>query len=73
MRYVGPTRFRLSAQGISRVIVTGQVLYRDGQHTGVLPGKVLRSSRTRKRSGASGSIIALLFGQSGCSDFGRIQ
>ena len=40
----GGTRLYCKAEGISHVIVNGQVLYRDGRHTGVLPGKVLRSS-----------------------------
>ncbi len=40
----GGTRLNCKAEGISRVIVNGQVLYRDGRHTGALPGKVLRSS-----------------------------
>lgn len=40
----GGTRLYCKAEGISQVIVSGQVLYRDGRHTGVLPGKVLRSS-----------------------------
>ena len=40
----GGTRLYCKAEGISQVIVNGQVLYRDGRHTGALPGKVLRSS-----------------------------
>jgi N-acyl-D-aspartate/D-glutamate deacylase len=40
----GGTRLYCKAEGISEVIVNGQVLYRDGRHTGVWPGKVLRSS-----------------------------
>jgi N-acyl-D-aspartate/D-glutamate deacylase len=40
----GGTRLYCKAEGISRVIVNGQVLYRDGRHTGALPGKVLRSA-----------------------------
>lgn len=40
----GGTRLYCKAEGISQVIVNGEVLYRDGRHTGVLPGKVLRSS-----------------------------
>jgi N-acyl-D-amino-acid deacylase len=39
----GGTRLYCKAQGISQVIVNGEVLYRDGRHTGALPGKVLRS------------------------------
>jgi len=40
----GGTRLYCKAEGISRVIVNGQVLYRDGRHTGALPGRVLRSA-----------------------------
>ena len=40
----GGTRLYSKAEGVSRVIVNGQVLYRDGRHTGALPGKVLRAS-----------------------------
>jgi N-acyl-D-aspartate/D-glutamate deacylase len=40
----GGTRLYCKAEGISQVIVNGQVLYRDSRHTGVLPGKVLRST-----------------------------
>ena len=40
----GGTRLYCKAAGISEVIVNGEVLYRDGRHTGALPGKVLRSS-----------------------------
>jgi N-acyl-D-amino-acid deacylase len=40
----GGTRLYCKAEGISRVLVNGQVLYRDGRHTGALPGKVLRSA-----------------------------
>jgi N-acyl-D-aspartate/D-glutamate deacylase len=39
----GGTRLYCKAEGISQVIVNGEVLYRDGRHTGALPGKVLRS------------------------------
>ncbi len=40
----GVTRLYCKAEGISQVIVNGEVLYRDGRHTGALPGTVLRSS-----------------------------
>jgi N-acyl-D-amino-acid deacylase len=40
----GGTRLYCKAEGVSRVIVNGQVLYRDGRHTGALPGKVLRAA-----------------------------
>jgi N-acyl-D-aspartate/D-glutamate deacylase len=39
----GGTRLYCRAKGISEVIVNGQVLYRNGHHTGVFPGQVLRS------------------------------
>ena len=38
------TRLYCEAEGISQVIVNGQVLYRASRHTGALPGHVLRSS-----------------------------
>jgi N-acyl-D-aspartate/D-glutamate deacylase len=40
----GGTRLYCKANGISNVIVNGTELYRDGKHTGALPGKVLRSN-----------------------------
>jgi len=40
----GGKRLYCRAEGISEVIVNGEVLYRDGRHTGALPGHVLRSS-----------------------------
>ena len=40
----GGTRLYCKAEGISRVIVGGKETYRDGRHTGALPGKVLRSA-----------------------------
>jgi len=40
----GGTRLYCKAEGISQVIVNGQVLYRDGRHTGAHPGRVLRSA-----------------------------
>jgi N-acyl-D-aspartate/D-glutamate deacylase len=40
----GGTRLYCKAEGISRVIVGGKEIYRDGRHTGALPGRVLRSS-----------------------------
>ena len=40
----GGTRLYCKAEGISQVIVNGQVLYRDGRHTGAMPGKVLRAA-----------------------------
>ena len=48
----GGWRVRELAEGIHYTIVNGQVLLEDGQHTGALPGRVLRntlSARQRKR------------------------
>jgi N-acyl-D-aspartate/D-glutamate deacylase len=50
----GGTRLYCRAEGISRVIVNGEVLYRDGRHTGTLPGKVLRSGS----GGLQGQVAA---------------
>jgi len=40
----GGTRLYCKAEGISSVIVGGKEIYRDGTHTGALPGRVLRSA-----------------------------
>jgi N-acyl-D-amino-acid deacylase len=39
----GAGRLHAKAQGISRVVVNGRTLYRDGQPTGELPGHVVSS------------------------------
>ncbi len=39
----GGKRFVAKAKGITMTIVSGQILYQDGEHQGGLPGKVLRS------------------------------
>jgi len=39
----GGKRFVAKAQGIKTTVVSGQVLYQDGEHQGGLPGRVLRS------------------------------
>jgi N-acyl-D-amino-acid deacylase len=39
----GGARLYCKARGVSEVIVNGEVLYRDGVHTGALSGQVLRS------------------------------
>lgn len=39
----GGTRLYAKAEGISQVIVNGQVLFENGRHTGAIPGQVLRS------------------------------
>jgi len=41
----GEGRFVQQSQGMRWVIVNGTVLYADGQHSGVLPGQVLRPGR----------------------------
>jgi N-acyl-D-amino-acid deacylase len=43
----GATRMRRLPQGVDCTIVNGQVLIEDGEHTGALPGKVVRSSAYR--------------------------
>ena len=39
----GGRRLVMPAQGVEYTIVNGTVLYEQGQHTGALPGQVLRS------------------------------
>ena len=39
----GGMRLYAKAEGISHVMVNGQLLYENGKHTGTIPGKVLRS------------------------------
>jgi N-acyl-D-aspartate/D-glutamate deacylase len=40
----GAKRIKEPAQGIMATVVNGQVLMEDGQHTGALPGRVLRNT-----------------------------
>ncbi len=40
----GGTRLYAKAEGISQVIVNGQILFQHGKHTGVIPGEILRSA-----------------------------
>ena len=40
----GAWRIRTLAEGIKRTIVNGEVLIEDGEHTGALPGKVMRNA-----------------------------
>ncbi len=40
----GAVRMRRLPQGVDCTIVNGEVLIEDGEHTGTLPGKVVRSS-----------------------------
>ena len=50
MRYdlpAGARRLFLKANGITHTIVNGQLLLRDGEHTGAFPGQVLRGAAAR--------------------------
>ena len=38
-------RLRLLAQGIHYTVVNGEVLMERGQHTGAIPGRILRNAR----------------------------
>ncbi len=40
----GGTRLYAKAEGLSHVLVNGQILFQDGKHTGAIPGEVLRSA-----------------------------
>jgi N-acyl-D-aspartate/D-glutamate deacylase len=40
----GGSRLYCKADGIARVIVNGETIYRDGQPTAARPGQVLRST-----------------------------
>ena len=40
----GAWRIRTLAEGIKLTIVNGEVLIEDGEHTGALPGKVIRNA-----------------------------
>ena len=40
----GGMRLYAKAEGISHVLVNGQLLFENGKHTGTIPGKVLRSA-----------------------------
>lgn len=39
----GGTRLHCKSEGIVHVVVNGELLYENGEHTGALPGRVLRS------------------------------
>jgi N-acyl-D-amino-acid deacylase len=39
----GATRLTQRAAGFLATVVAGQVVHRDGRHTGALPGRLLRS------------------------------
>ncbi|HEY1301544.1 MAG TPA: hypothetical protein VGF07_13675, partial [Stellaceae bacterium] len=41
---LGAWRIKEAAEGIFATVVNGQTLYREGKHTGALPGRVLRNS-----------------------------
>ena len=49
----GARRLRQRANGIAATIVNGQVLLRDGEHTGALPGQLLRGPLARERRAQS--------------------
>jgi len=46
----GGKRFLQNADGIKATIVAGEVIYRDGEPTGALPGKLIRGQRLDPRS-----------------------
>jgi N-acyl-D-amino-acid deacylase len=46
----GGRRFLQEAHGLEVTVKSGQVIYRDGGHTGALPGVLLRGSRTDPRA-----------------------
>ena len=43
----GARRLLQRADGIAASVVAGQVLMRDGKHTGALPGRILRGAAAR--------------------------
>jgi N-acyl-D-amino-acid deacylase len=43
----GARRLTQRCRGIAATVVNGEILLRDGQHTGALPGRLLRGSLTR--------------------------
>ena len=43
-------RLKQGAEGMLATVVAGQVLLRDGKHTGALPGRVIRGPRARRRA-----------------------
>ncbi len=47
----GGWRFKEPAQGIYATFVNGQMLMKEGEHTGNLPGRVLRNSRYQANHG----------------------
>jgi len=47
----GGWRFKEPAQGIYATFVNGQMLMKEGEHTGALPGRVLRNSRYQASHG----------------------
>ena len=44
----GARRLVQRARGIAATVVNGEVLLRDGKHTGALPGQLLRGPRARR-------------------------
>ena len=49
----GGERFGAIPQGIKYTVVNGEVLIKDGQHTGALPGQVLRLAGDRQAGAAA--------------------
>jgi N-acyl-D-amino-acid deacylase len=47
----GGRRFLQQANGLEATIKSGRVIFRDGQHTGALPGVLLRGKQADPRSG----------------------
>jgi len=43
----GARRLVQKARGIAATVVNGEVLFRDGKHTGTLPGRLLRGPLAR--------------------------
>jgi N-acyl-D-aspartate/D-glutamate deacylase len=48
----GATRLVQKTSGIRATVVGGQVVVADGEHTGALPGRLLRGPLARRRSNA---------------------
>jgi N-acyl-D-aspartate/D-glutamate deacylase len=49
----GGKRFLQNASGIIATIVSGQIIYRNGEATGALPGKLVRGRQTDPRIAAA--------------------
>ena len=51
----GARRLVQRVRGVAATVVNGEVLLRNGKHTGALPGKLLRGPLGRAASGAGGT------------------